>query len=148
MRRKNTDFQCSWTKGKQGSSDAFYIRTKVFIIEQGFQNEFDDLDSQSWHLTVYHGEEPVAAARIFQNQDGSYQAGRICVLEEYRGRKLGRLLMEEIAHKVRELGGARICLGAQLQAQGFYQKQGYHPCGPEYQDEHCPHIPMECTLAQ
>ena len=30
--------------------EAKMIREQVFIKEQGFQNEFDDIDARSWHL--------------------------------------------------------------------------------------------------
>lgn len=144
---KQNSYQITWTKGKTESSDAFYIRTKVFIIEQGFANEFDDEDEISWHITIYHKEEPIAAGRTFQNQDGSWQVGRICVLGEYRSQNIGDLLMRSIEEKLCSLGAKEARLGAQLQAKGFYLKQGYSTIGEEYLDEHCPHIRMIKNLS-
>lgn len=141
MHKKNV--QITWTHGKKNSSDAFYVRTQVFMIEQGFQNEFDDTDAISWHITLYDREEPVGAGRIFQDQKGFWQIGRLCLLEEYRGKKLGGFLLQAMEDKIRALGGERIQLSAQLQAQAFYEKCGYTATGPQYLDEHCPHILME-----
>lgn len=50
---------------QKGSDDAFFVRASVFMVEQGFQVEFDDTDNISWHLAVYDGDEPIGAARIF-----------------------------------------------------------------------------------
>ena len=55
---RRPEYQLSWTKGKKGSDDAFYVRATVFVVEQGFQVEFDDLDKEGWPLTLYEGEGP------------------------------------------------------------------------------------------
>ena len=36
-----------WSKGKANTTDAFYIRGMVFMVEQGFKNEFDELDEKA-----------------------------------------------------------------------------------------------------
>ena len=50
---KKMQYQTVWTQGKKGSDDAFFVRANVFVVEQGFKVEFDDLDKVCWHLTVY-----------------------------------------------------------------------------------------------
>ena len=65
---KRQDVKMVWTHGKKGSDDAFFVRASVFMVEQGFQVEFDDTDNISWHLAVYDGDEPIGAARIFLGQ--------------------------------------------------------------------------------
>lgn len=143
---KNKEYRTCWTKGKKGSDDAFFIRTRVFIIEQGYTMEFDDLDEASWHLTVYDGEEPIAAARTFPNEDGSWQIGRVCVLEEYRGKRIGELVVKTVEEKLCSLNVPEARLSAQTRAKGFYRKLGYAESGPEYADEGCPHIGMSKAL--
>ena len=49
---KKMQYQTVWTQGKKGSDDAFFVRANVFVIEQGFKVEFDDLDKVCWHLTA------------------------------------------------------------------------------------------------
>ena len=90
---KKMQYQTVWTQGKKGSDDAFFVRANVFVVEQGFKVEFDDLDKVCWHLTVYDHNEPIGAARIYQDTDGVWQLGRICVLENYRGKKIGNLIL-------------------------------------------------------
>lgn len=96
---KRQDVKMVWTHGKKGSDDAFFVRASVFMVEQGFQVEFDDTDNISWHLAVYDGDEPIGAARIFLGEDKVWQIGRVCVLENYRGRKLGDKILEACEQK-------------------------------------------------
>ena len=147
MARK-MQYQTVWTQGKKGSDDAFFVRANVFVVEQGFKVEFDDLDKVCWHLTVYDRNEPIGAARIYQDTDGVWQLGRICVLENYRGKKIGNLILSVCEEKIRQLaqGPALARLGAQAQAKGFYLKNGYTATGEEYMDEYCPHIVMTKQL--
>ena len=100
---KKMQYQTVWTQGKKGSDDAFFVRANVFVIEQGFKVEFDDLDKVCWHLTVYDRNEPIGAARIYQDTDGVWQLGRICVLENYRGKKIGNLILSACEEKIRQL---------------------------------------------
>ena len=125
-----------WTHGKKGSDDAFFVRASVFMVEQGFQVEFDDTDNISWHLAVYDGDEPIGAARIFLGEDKV-------------GRKLGDKILEACEQKIVELakGPAQAHLSAQVQAKGFYKKHGYTESGEEYLDEFCPHISMTKQLS-
>ena len=61
---KKMQYQTVWTQGKKGSDDAFFVRANVFVIEQGFKVEFDDLDKVCWHLTATSRLEPPASIRI------------------------------------------------------------------------------------
>ena len=130
-----------WCHGKQGTTDAFYIRGMVFMVEQGFKNEFDELDARSWHLTIYDHGDPAGTGRIYQEK-GQWHAGRICVMENYRGKGLGRELLKQMEEKIRELGGTSVEISAQIQAKGFYARSGYKEQGDVYNDEFCPHIRM------
>ena len=44
---------------------AVQIRTTVFMEEQGFVNEMDEIDSIATHFVMYEGENPVATCRVF-----------------------------------------------------------------------------------
>ena len=66
-----------------------------------------------------------------------------CLCEEYRKQHLGARLLEELLKKAEELGARELHIGAQVQAQGFYEKFGFHTCGePVYMDVHIPHVDM------
>ncbi len=123
------------------------VREAVFVREQGFRNEFDEIDAAAFHLLISDGDKPVAAARLFTEDGGlTYHPGRMAVLREYRGRGLGAMAMRALEEKARGLGGILMVLSAQCRARGFYEKLGYHSTGEELLDEGCPHVMMEKYL--
>ncbi|WP_331670130.1 GNAT family N-acetyltransferase [Anaerocolumna sp. AGMB13020] len=123
--------------------EAKLIREEVFVKEQGFLDEFDEIDEIAKHLVFYADGKPAATCRYYRGkEEGEYTAGRIAVREEYRGRNLGQHIMETIEENVREDGGKSITLSAQKRVQGFYEKSGFKAYGEPYLDEHCEHIHM------
>lgn len=110
----------------------------MFINEQGFQEEFDELDGISNHLVTFDGDKPCATVRFYE-QDGIYYIGRLAVLKEYRSKHLGAKIVNEAEKIIKEKGGKEIRLHSQVQAMPFYQKQGYVPFGERDFDEDCPH---------
>lgn len=124
-------------------SDAKMIRTKVFIEEQGFADEYDDVDNTAWHLVAYEDGKPAAVCRFFRDgEKGVYVLGRLAVLPEYRGKKIGALLIREVEERVGAYGGKTVCLHAQCRACEFYEKQGYQKTGAVEPEQGCPHIWM------
>ena len=118
------------------------IREKVFVDEQGFQEEFDGADERATHILAFNGEEAVATCRFFK-QDNYYLIGRIAVLKNYRGCNIGRDMIRYAEKSIKNIGGQEIRIHAQLSAQGFYEKLGYKPFGECDYDESCKHIWMK-----
>lgn len=127
------------------TEDTKYIREEVFVKEQGFQEEFDSLDNESYHVLISYNNKSAATARFYK-QNNSYIVGRFAVMKEYRNAGLGSILMKEVEQKIKELGGKKIELSAQKQAEGFYKSLGYISSGEIYYDQHAPHIHMEKVL--
>lgn len=127
--------------------EAAEIRQMVFIDEQGFKNEIDDIDERATHLILTLDNKAVATARFFADEEsGAYHIGRVCVLKPYRKYHLGSKLMQLIEEKVKQIGGKKLILSAQCRVQPFYEKLGYKASGEIYLDEYCPHINMEKVL--
>lgn len=123
------------------------IRQQVFIKEQGFINEFDDIDKCAWHLVVYDEETPLACCRFFRGDTpNEFIIGRLAVLKEHRGKQLGALMMQEAEKYIKSIGGEKLSLSAQLRVKEFYEKQGFTASGDTYFDEYCEHIHMEKAL--
>ena len=81
--------------GKQpGFEQAAAIRQAVFVEEQGFHNEFDEIDETCLHCVISDGPQPVATCRAFAKEDGSgrWIIGRVAVSLPYRGQRQGCLL--------------------------------------------------------
>lgn len=127
--------------------EAYHIREEVFIKEQGFENELDDIDGVAVHIVMYDGEKPVATCRTFFDSGmESYIIGRVAVLREYRGRHIGAMIIAEAEKQIVKMGGKRSVLSSQQRAQDFYAKQGYSVFGELHYDEGCPHLWMEKAL--
>lgn len=122
--------------------EAKYIRTAVFVEEQGFNEEFDRVDNYAKHIIIYNNGEAAATGRYFTDDAKEYHIGRIAVLKQYRKFGYGRQIMKLIEDDIKETDAKRIVLSAQLQAKGFYEKCGYTAEGSVYLDEHCEHIKM------
>ena len=137
-----------WVTQPEEFEQCRFVRTQVFIEEQGFSNEFDEMDQTAHHLLFLDDEKPVATARLFLYQ-GEWHAGRVCVLKSYRGRGIGAFLMKECIKKASELGQSQVLsISAQLQARPFYEKLGFRSQGEPYLDEHCPHIKLSYHIQE
>ena len=125
--------------------EAKEIRKKVFVDEQGFTVEFDDKDEIAVHLVIFdENGTPSATCRIFKDSNqGCYVLGRLAVIKEYRGKKLGSYLISEAERYVKETSGNCIVLLAQQRVADFYKKAGFKEFGGVEYDEGCPHIRMK-----
>ena len=118
------------------------IRIEVFMKEQGFENEFDDIDDMSHHIVVFDEEKPIGTCRFFKEND-HYTIGRVAVLKEYRNQHIGNVLLESAEKEIKKLNGALIVVHAQVRVSPFYEKQGYIQFGQIDDDEGVPHMWMK-----
>lgn len=127
--------------------DAVFIRNTVFVEEQGFKEEFDQIDGRAVHMVMYDKDNPVAVCRFFKDTEpDTYIIGRIAVIKKYRGQAIGMELMSEAEKAIKKAGGKKICLHAQERVKPFYEKQGYYLSGINDYDEGCPHVWMHKEL--
>lgn len=126
------------------------IRKQVFIEEQGFQSEFDDIDARALHAVIYLDGTAAATGRTFPEKEdlSVWHMGRIAVRKEYRGQGLGLAIVRALENAAEKEGGLVFELSAQLQARRFYEKAGYSAQGGVYMDEHCPHIKMSRRVSR
>ena len=110
--------------------------------EQGFENEFDDIDTISHHIVVFDEGKPIGTCRFFK-ENNHYTIGRVAVLKEYRNQHIGNLLLESAENEIKKLNGDLIVVHAQVRVSPFYEKQGYIPFGQIDDDEGVPHMWMK-----
>ena len=132
-------------KYDNNQNDWYYVREEVFVKEQGFQNEFDDLDNTSLHITMYIDNELAGCGRYFKD-DEYYVIGRIALLANYRKKGLSKILITEIENQIKNLGGTKTKLHAQCRAMPIYHAVGYKEYGEIEYDEHVEHIWMKKEL--
>ncbi len=121
------------------------IRQRVFFEEQKvpLDLEWDGLDDQASHFIALNEMGlPLGTARLV----ATGQVGRMAVLEEYRGRHIGRQLLDAAVAHAASTGMTRVFLHAQTHAEGFYRKAGFLPVGAEFIEAGIPHIEMELAL--
>ena len=72
-------------RGQEVKEDAFEIRRRVFMEEQGYTDEFDDIDDTCIHIVLYKDGEPAGCARTFPEPAGStrWAVGRVAVESWY-----------------------------------------------------------------
>lgn len=130
-----------WDKLEQ---DAKFIRKQVFIIEQNIpeEDEWDDQDMISDHFVVYDQDQPIATARLLQNNS----VGRVAVLKTYRGQGIGRMIMLEIIRQAHQQDRTFLQLSSQVHAISFYEKLGFSIQGNAYDECGIPHIKMQLVI--
>lgn len=130
------------------SDDAKMIRKKVFMDEQGFENEFDDIDKIASHIVMYNDKaEPIATCRLFESSEqNKFIFGRLAVIMSCRGMNIGTRMIKEAEKIVLKKGGISMLLHAQCRVKSFYEKLGYAEFGETDDDEGCPHIWMSKQL--
>lgn len=123
--------------------EAHFIRQTVFVEEQGFEEEFDTIDDTAVHAVGFINGSPAATGRTFPaEENGAYYLGRLAVLKDFRKGGTGSKMLAFLENEAEKYGASKIILHAQIQAQPFYEKNGYIAEGEPFLDESTPHITM------
>lgn len=130
---------------KHLSDEIKYVREQVFMLEQGFDQEFDEIDNIASHLTLKIADAIAGTLRIYEDK-GCMTIGRVAVLKEYRGNNYGHLMMKKAIEYCKEQGHKMIIVGAQLQAKQFYLSLGFKETDIFYLDEGVPHIKLRYEI--
>jgi predicted GNAT family N-acyltransferase len=126
------------------------IRYTVFVKEQNVPVELE-MDEWDHHpdtifLLAEDGEAKVGCLRLRPYGERVAKVERVAVIQEYRGRKIGQLMMHAAEQIAAQSGFRKIKLNAQEHAKEFYLKQGYLPVGQPFVEAGIPHIAMEKEL--
>ncbi|MFJ9349651.1 GNAT family N-acetyltransferase [Streptomyces sp. NPDC101237] len=136
----------------------FAVRKQVFVVEQGVPEdiEYDAYDPVALHvLAVREDGVPLGTGRLLYGEKAAEKTGgdpslgslgRLAVSEEARGLGIGVALVRAIEDAARARGLSTVDLHAQTHALGFYERLGYEPYGPEYEEARIPHRGMRRAL--
>jgi predicted GNAT family N-acyltransferase len=116
------------------------IRETVFIAEQSVppELEWDADDATAVHFLALEGEYPMGTARLLP--DG--HIGRVAVLKDWRGLKVGDKLIRAVITEAEERGLTQQMLSAQVHARAFYERFGFEVVSGEFLDAGIPHVDM------
>ncbi len=123
------------------------LRWTVFVEEQGVRPS-DELDAHdragAVHALASLDGVPCGAGRLIFTGGGVAKIQRMAVIDDVRGKGIGRALLGFLEAEARRRGAKRLTLWAQVRARGFYEKAGYAAAGPEFDDgTGIPHVAME-----
>ena len=124
------------------------IRNRVFIEEQAVspEEEYDEFEEESRHFLAIMNGEAAGTARWRKTEKG-IKLERFAVLKEFRGKGVGRALVQAVLQDVMEMVSqpGLIYLHAQVQAIPFYTKLGFEASGPEFSEADIRHRKMHFT---
>ena len=128
---------------QKDNADLRRIREAVFVAEQAVpaELEWDDEDIEAMHFLACEGDYPIGTARLLA--DG--QIGRVSVLKDWRGLKVGEKLMQAVIAEAEKRGLRQQMLTAQVHATPFYERLGFRIVSDEYLDAGIPHVDMVRT---
>lgn len=145
---KNTDKTIQLKQGLTGLTQAIQLREEVFVLEQGYTDEFDEIDEFAWHVLILKDNLGVGVGRAYIDKDDPtcYHIGRIAVKAAYRKQSIGTLIMNTLENHIKSLNAKTIVLSAQIQALDFYLSLGYQVSSSTYLDQGQPHCDMTKNL--
>jgi predicted GNAT family N-acyltransferase len=122
------------------NSDLRRIREAVFIAEQAVtpELEWDNDDADAVHFLAQEGDFSVGTARLLP--DG--HIGRVAVLKDWRGMKVGDALMRAAIAEAERRGLQQQALSAQVHATAFYERLGFRVVSEEFLEAGIPHVDM------
>jgi GNAT superfamily N-acetyltransferase len=125
----------------------YAIRSEVFDREQHLTTWVRDYpeDTQSVNVLAWIDGEAVGTGRVSLWGDEA-QIAWVAVRKPYRGRGVGRAIMEYLLRWAQEHGARIATLNAQTHALEFYRKLGFRPIGRPFVMAHIEHQLMEREL--
>ena len=134
---------CRLTLGDWDTQQAIAqeIRYEVFVLEQNVpvELEWDEMDAVCMHAIVFDAQDrPIATGRLLP--DG--HIGRMAVKAQARGAGVGAALLTALMQEAQKRGDDAVLLNAQVQAEAFYTRFGFHREGAEFTEAGIPHIQM------
>tara|TARA_S200000501_G_scaffold373459_1_gene420631 strand:+ start:362 stop:784 length:423 start_codon:yes stop_codon:yes gene_type:complete len=125
--------------------DAQFLRTDVFIIEQGVPRflEWDEDDQFSLHAVAYdEKDKPVATGRLLPNG----YIGRMAVKKNARKKGIGSKILKTLIDRAIANEYKEIFINAQKQTIPFYIKHKFTTIGNDFIEASMPHILMYLKL--
>jgi len=126
---------------------AMEIRQKVFVIEQKVPEdlEHDEFDEKATHVLLLADGKPVGTGRVFADPERTDTArlGRVAVLREYRGLRLGQVLIATLLEEIKKSGRfRRVLIHAQSSVVELYARFGFEKVGEEFYEAGIAHYEM------
>lgn len=130
--------------GPEALEQALKLRRQVFVEEQKVPAELecDEYDQIATHFVAVRRNGVIGTARLLTHSQSASRISRMAVAKKFRGRGIGRRLLEALEDEARKQCKAEIVLHAQMHACAFYMSGGYVLQGDEFLEANIRHIKM------
>jgi predicted GNAT family N-acyltransferase len=112
------------------------VRDAVFVDEQKVPREieWDEHDAVSRHVIARDADgSAIGTGRLLPHSNPGH-LGRMAVLADWRGKGVGRALLERLLEEACRQNHRHLALHAQTQASGFYRRFGFVEEGPAFME--------------
>ncbi|AKK02220.1 GNAT family N-acetyltransferase [Corynebacterium epidermidicanis] len=121
--------------------ELFKLRTDIFVVEQQCAYaEIDDIDAAKDTVHIRMRAEDgtlIGVARVYPSEM-EWHIGRVCVAPAWRGTGMAAKLFEYALSRT----SGPVELTAQSPLRQWYEQFGFEVCGPEFDWDGIPHLPM------
>lgn len=128
------------------------IRGKVFVEEQGVPKEleidaYDDSPEACVHVLLTYQGIPAGTGRWISYNNQTAKIQRLSVLSEFRGKGVGKRLLQELENQAHIAANTYCILDSQLHAESFYKQLGYLTVSKyPFEDAGIMHVRMQKAL--
>ena len=107
---------------------AYNVRIEAMVKGFGIRvdQEIDINDTENTkYIVAFNDIYPVGTCRLNWIDEKTGKIERVCVLDEYRKKGIGKLVILEAEKWMQEQGAIKIVISSRVEATGFYEKLGY-----------------------
>lgn len=95
-------------------------------------SEQDELEGQAIHIIAVEDEKIVGCGRAHFNTEDEAQIRYMAVENQWQGKGIGKLILDELEKRIIEKGAKKIILHARENVVKFYEKNGYKIVKPSH----------------
>ncbi len=142
------DFDIHIVEDDSEREQAFSLRRRVFVMEQGVdpEIEFDGEDERARHVVAMLDGRVVGCLRVVLEDERSCHPGRLAVDKQFRGKGIGSELMWFCIKDMKEYGFSSAVIHAQAYLKKFYEGFGFEAVGEPFMEAGIKHYFMVLSL--
>ena len=124
------------------------LRYQVLRKPLGLGFTKEDLDAEKNEILIgcFEDDKLEGCCILTQTDPKTVRLRQMVVTAGLQGKGIGRVLMSFAENIARDRRYRRLTMHARKSAVGFYEKNGYKICSPEFEEVTIPHFEMEKEL--
>ena len=124
------------------------MRNEILRKPLGLNFSNDELENEKDEILIgaFEEEKMLGCCMLIKMNNKTVRLRQMAVMNNLRGKGIGRALMNFAENIARDLGYRTITMHARKTAIGFYEKLGYAVVGDEFYEVTIPHFEMQKEL--